>query len=82
MNFFKILSIISLISSWMNKALEDGKITLAEALELISMLAGPLGLPLEFNVADVLGEPEKEADVSPDEGKTYTGGLIRPNQPG
>ena len=68
MNFFKILAIIGLISSWMTKSLEDGKITLAEALDLISKLAGPLGLPLEFNVAEVIGGPEKEADDTPDDG--------------
>ena len=64
MNFFKILAIISLISSWMNKALEDGRITLAEALDLISKLAGPLGLPLEFDIAEILGDPEEKAAIT------------------
>ena len=72
MNFFKILAIISLISSWMNKALEDGKITLAEALDLISKLAGPLGLPLEFDVAEIIGGPEKEAAITLDESVAET----------
>jgi len=69
MNFFKILSIVSLISSWMAKALEDGKITLREALELIGLLAESLGLPLDFNLADVKGVnwPEKKAAITPDE---------------
>lgn len=70
MNFFKILMIINLISSWMKKALEDGKITLDEALDLISMLAEQLGLTLEFNVADVLAGPEKKAAITPDESAT------------
>ena len=60
MNFFKILSIVSLISSWMAKALEDGKITLREALELIGLLAPALGLPLDFKIADVLESPAPE----------------------
>jgi hypothetical protein len=64
MNFFKILSIISLISSWMSKALEDGKITLREALELIGLLAPALGLPLDFEIADVLGGPEPESQAA------------------
>jgi len=83
MNFFKVLAIISIISSWMTKALEDGRITLREALELIGLLAPKLGLPLDFEIGAVLGDtpPGKEADVSPDGGKTYAGGLIRPNQP-
>jgi len=71
MNFFKILSIISLISSWMAKALEDGKITLREALELIGLLAPALGLPLDFEIGAVLGdtEPEPEAAITLDEGE-------------
>lgn len=70
MNFFKILSIISLISSWMSKALEDGRITLREALELIGLLAPALGLPLDFEIGAVLGDaaPEKEAAIDGGEG--------------
>jgi len=69
MNFFKILSIVSLISSWMAKALEDGKITLREALELIGLLAPALGLPLDFEIADVLESPAPENLAAIDEGK-------------
>jgi len=49
----------------MAKALEDGKITLREALELIGLLAPALGLPLDFEIGAVLGDtaPEKEADA-------------------
>ena len=67
MNFFKILSIISLISSWMSKALEDGKITLREALELIELLALNLDLKLDFSVDLVAGDPdlEKKAAITP-----------------
>lgn len=83
MNFFKILGIISLISSWMGKALEDGKITLREALELIGLLAPALGLPLDFDIAVVMGDtaPEKETDDTDESGKVYLSGLRRPNQP-
>ena len=81
MNFFKILSIISLISSWMKTALEDGKITLREALELIGLLAESLGLPLDFSLADIKGLNFPEAEKPPGESKPYTGGLTRPNQP-
>jgi len=71
MNFFKILAIISLISSWMAKALEDGKITLREALELIGLLAPALGLPLDFEIGVVLDDavPRKEAAITLDEGE-------------
>jgi len=73
MNFFKILSIVSLISSWMAKALEDGKITLREALELIGLLAGALGLPLDFSLADVKGMNWPEEKAAIDEGKDVAG---------
>jgi len=81
MNFFKIMAIISLISSWMNKSLEDGKITLAEALELISMLAGPLGLPLEFDVAEIVGGSEKKAAITLDEGAAKDEAPHNPHRP-
>ena len=71
MNFFKMLSIFALLSSWMKKALADGRITLREALELLELLAKELGLPLDFEVGIVLGdaEPEKEAAITLDEGE-------------
>jgi len=65
MNFFKILSIVSLISSWMAKSLEDGKITLREALELVGLLANALGLPLDFNPAEIKGLNFTEAANQP-----------------
>jgi len=70
MNFFKMLSIFSLLSSWMKKSLEDGKITLREALELLELLATELDLPLDFKVGVVLGNagPKKEAVIDEGEG--------------
>lgn len=83
MNFFKILAIISLISSWMAKSLEDGKITLREALELVGLLAPRLGLPLDFEIAAVLGDvdPEKEAAITPGEGEAEEEGPKHPHLP-
>ena len=68
MNFFKMLALIGLISSWMKKALEDGKITLEEALNLIVLIAKELNLSLAFAVSDVLGKPPDEAAEPLDEG--------------
>lgn len=68
MDFFKVLAVISLVSSWMKKALKDGKITLVEALDLIGQLAPELGLPLDFDIADVLGKPPDEAATPLPEG--------------
>ena len=78
MNFFKILSIVSLISSWMAKALEDGKITLREALELIGLLAPALGLPLDFEIADVLGGSAPENLAAIDAGEGVVEGEVDP----
>jgi len=67
MNFFKMLALIGLISSWMKKALEDGKITLEEALNLIGLISKELGLKLDFDAAAVLGKPAEEAATPLDE---------------
>jgi len=67
MNFFKMLALIGLISSWMKKALEDGRITLKEALNLIALISKELDLTLDFEVSDVLGEPPDEAATPLDE---------------
>ncbi len=69
MNFFKILSIIGLISSWMKMALEDGKVTLREALELLELLAAQLGIPLDFDIALVVVASGPENLAAIDDGK-------------
>ncbi len=69
MNFFKILAIIGLISSWMKRALEDGKVTLREALELLELLAAQLGIPLDFDVALVIVAPEIGEKAAIDDGE-------------
>ena len=83
MNFFKILSIIGLISSWMKKALADGKVTLREALELLELLAAQLGIPLDFDIALVIvaPAPEKEAAITPDEDVVLESRLAHPHLP-
>ena len=78
MNFFKILSIVSLISSWMAKALEDGKITLREALELIGLLAPALGLPLDFEIGAVLGDTELDTKAAIEDGEDVVEAEVNP----
>jgi len=53
-SIWKIFAIFSIISSWAQGALSDGKITLEEALDLIAQLATALGLPLEYDVSKIL----------------------------
>lgn len=49
-NFLKALQIMGLISSWSVTALEDGKVTAKEALELIEGACSILGVPLELDL--------------------------------
>ncbi len=65
-DFFKLFKIISVVSEWMKKSLEDGKIDLKEALTLIKELAVVLDLPLGFDMEVFLGRKEEEAAKPPD----------------
>ena len=51
---FMIFQFLGIISVWAAKALEDGKVTAAEGLELVEALAGALGVQVEFDVSDYL----------------------------
>lgn len=51
---FMIFKFVTIIGMWATKALEDGKITAAEGLELIAQLAEIIGVPLELDVPDKL----------------------------
>lgn len=51
---FKIFTIFGIVSSWAAKALEDGRVTLTEAVELATLLAGALGITPAIEVPDVL----------------------------
>jgi len=55
-SIWKVFTIFSIISSWSQATLTDGKITLDEALDLISQLAAALKLPLEYDVIDILNK--------------------------
>ena len=63
---FMIFKFVTIIGMWATKALEDGKITAAEGLELIAQLAEIIGVPLELTVPpevtktieDIAGESE------------------------
>mgnify|MGYP000229740256 CR=1 FL=1 len=55
-----IFSLVMTVSAWAKKALEDGKITAEEGLELLTSLAGLLGVPLEISVSDNVVEKVNE----------------------
>lgn len=51
---FMIFQFFGIISAWAVKALDDGKVTAAEGLELVVALAGILGVQPEFSVSDYI----------------------------
>jgi len=60
---FLIFQFFGIISAWASKALEDGKVTAAEGLELVVALAGVLGVEPEFSVSDYILPPASPPDV-------------------
>lgn len=63
---FKIFKVFGTVSRWADKALEDGKVTAQEAVDLGLELAKDLGLPTEFNLPTPFIQPEQKPD-SPEE---------------
>jgi len=68
LSILKIFTVFGIVSTWAEKALKDGKVTLPEAVDLSERLAGVLGIQaeLEFPALDV-APPEKveEANKGP-----------------
>lgn len=64
-----IFQFFFIISAWATKALEDGKITAIEGLQLIIALAGILGVKPEFDISDFMPEVsvnQDKVDIAPD----------------
>ena len=59
---FMIFQFFGIISAWAVKALDDGKVTAAEGLELVVSLAGILGVRAEFDMSDYITPPSDQAD--------------------
>jgi len=68
MNFsiFKIFKIFGLVSAWADQALQDGKITLVEAVDLATMIAGVLGINTEIDVPGNLANAATEDEQGPE----------------
>jgi len=49
-NWFTAFSLVGILSKWLSKSMEDGRITLAETVELLLMIAPILGLDLDDDV--------------------------------
>ena len=52
-SFFKILAIFTTVAGWCSKALEDGKVTAAEAAELAVAICEQLGIKAEIDLSDL-----------------------------
>ena len=60
LSIFKIFAIFGVVSAWANKAFADGKISVQEGIALVVELAGVLGIPLNWDVPEVVLEATKE----------------------
>ena len=59
-SIFLIFQIFGIVSNWAEKALEDGKITIVEAIDLAVKIAGLLGIRTEIEMDGLLPRPESE----------------------
>jgi hypothetical protein len=50
MNFFKILALVSLLTSWLEDATADGEITIDEVSELVVKAIAQLGLSEDIKI--------------------------------
>jgi len=57
-SLFKIFALFGIISTWADKALADGKVTLVEAVDLVSRLCAVLGIAPELELPG--SEPTEE----------------------
>ena len=48
--FFKIFTVLAAVGSWATKALEDGKVDVDEAAELVSVICAALGVEAEVKI--------------------------------
>jgi len=53
-SMFKIFILFGIVSRWADKALADGKITLPEAVDLVTAIAPVLGIPTDLDVSALL----------------------------
>lgn len=57
---FKIFTIFGLVSTWAESALADGKVTLMEAVDLVTKLAAILGIRTELEIPVLASVPLPE----------------------
>ena len=86
-SIFKIFTLFGIVSTWSEKALEDGKITLIEAAELAERLGPLLGVPVHVKieaprqVSDLSVEAEVDEILEPETGDEEPPGETQPPGP-
>jgi len=75
MNFWMIFRVFGIVSTWSEKALADGKITITEAAELGEQIGGLLGIPTDVSIPTVAvaAAPDSLIETEPtaDQGETH-----------
>ena len=80
-SILKIFTLFGIVSTWSEKALADGKITLTEAAELAEDLGPLLGVPVDVQIPGLLNPLDEllEQDIT-ESGETETGDEQPPDE--
>ncbi len=62
-SILKMSAIFGIVSSWADKALSDGKVTLLESTALVTDLAEVIGIPTDIQVPESLPDSQQEAEA-------------------
>ena len=65
MSIFKIFQIFGIVSTWATQALADGKVTLAEAVDLVTQLCAILGVTPELEIPGAQEIVEEVVEETP-----------------
>lgn len=80
---FKIFTIFGVVSTWAETALADGKVTLTEAVALVTRLAAILGIKTELEIPTAIPTVviDEEQPPHPDAGETEPSRARPPPKP-
>ena len=62
LSILKIFTVFGIVSTWAEKALKDGKVTLPEAVDLSERLARVLGIPAELEIPALNVAPQEKVE--------------------
>ncbi|MFX0121494.1 MAG: hypothetical protein ACFFBQ_17520 [Promethearchaeota archaeon] len=73
-SIWQVFQVFGIVSAWSAKALQDGKITLSEAVELAAGLASLLGIP-----TDIMLPPDETVSNPSDNPEPVAEAFTEPN---